>query len=267
MPSIGFRGDPYRALDVPHDASAGQIKRRYRELARELHPDRVPDGVERQRRTREMARINAAYDLLRDEERRGRYDALHGLDRSRRWRAAGEGTGRSGRFEPPQPAARPGGPPPPPRSRPVTARFDTSDLYHRRNATTTEPPPRYAAQRPASTRQRLRDGEPLRASHPSGPVERRRGRKADLPTLAEARATMLEFGRFRGHTLGQVEDAEPTYIDWIAKTITRDRDLVVRARVIQADLDERGVRRSIRPPRPGFGLRGIDIETGEPAAP
>lgn len=57
---------------------------------------------------------------------------------------------------------------------------------------------------------------------------------------------VLEFGKFRGHTLGQVEAFEPTYIDWIAGTITRDRDLVMAARVLQADMDLRGVERSFR---------------------
>jgi hypothetical protein len=59
---------------------------------------------------------------------------------------------------------------------------------------------------------------------------------------------VLEFGRFRGHSLGQVESFEPTYIDWLARTITRDRDLVMAARVIQADMDERGVERRRREP-------------------
>ncbi|MBA3851692.1 MAG: hypothetical protein H0X59_04925, partial [Chloroflexi bacterium] len=47
-------------------------------------------------------------------------------------------------------------------------------------------------------------------------------------------------------TLGEVAQLEPTYIDWIARTITRDRDLVMRARVIRADLDERGVEHAMR---------------------
>ena len=47
-------------------------------------------------------------------------------------------------------------------------------------------------------------------------------------------------------TLGEVERREPTYIDWIASTITRDRDLVRRARVIACDMDERGVERRSR---------------------
>jgi hypothetical protein len=43
-----------------------------------------------------------------------------------------------------------------------------------------------------------------------------------------------------------VAEREPTYIDWIAATITRDRDLVARARVIASDLDAKGVERRPR---------------------
>jgi hypothetical protein len=114
----------------------------------------------------------------------------------------------------------------------------------------------------------MRDGEPdLRASTPTGPVRRRQSRaRAPLPTLDESRDTVLEFGRFHGWTLGQVAQREPTYIDWIASTITRDRDLVVRARIIAADLDERGVERTVRDARPGFGRPRAEREAAEASA-
>jgi hypothetical protein len=50
---------------------------------------------------------------------------------------------------------------------------------------------------------------------------------------------VVEFGKFHGHTLGQIANFEPTYIDWLAKTISRDPDLVAAARVIRGELDER----------------------------
>jgi len=79
----------------------------------------------------------------------------------------------------------------------------------------------------------------LRASTPTGPVHTRQGARArPLPSLREARETTLEFGRYHGYTLGEVEMLEPAYLDWVARTITRDRDLVVKARVIQADRNE-----------------------------
>jgi curved DNA-binding protein CbpA len=227
-----FRGDPYHVLDLRHDATADDIKQRWRELAREHHPDRAPaDGEQRERQTTRMARINAAYDVLRDPVRRARYDASPEARRTRAEQATG-------------PVAT-GGPPPPPPSRPVTRRFDTSAVFHRRNATVA-PRPRGHAE-PAGTKPaRPHHGRDLRASIPNGPVYRFEGIGPEMPSLEDARATVLEFGRFHGMTLGEVERREPTYIDWIASTITRDRDLVRRARVIAWDMDERGIDRRSR---------------------
>ncbi len=257
MPVPTFRGDPYRVLDVDRDASTAAIKRRWRELAREHHPDRAAgDAPETQRLTARMARINAAYDLLRDPERKAHYDAS---PQARRARETDAGTGRrpqGGAASGSDAGARPGtgGPPPPPATRPVTARFDTSSAYHRRNATTSRDRPSHRQQPPAARRARNGEADELRASTPTGPVRRRAdGPRPHQPSLEESRQTPLEFGRFRGYTLGDVAELEPTYIDWIARTITRDRDLVMRARVIQGDMDERGVERRMRPPRPGFG--------------
>jgi hypothetical protein len=53
----------------------------------------------------------------------------------------------------------------------------------------------------------------------------------------------MTFGKFHGHTLGEIAAFEPSYIDWVAGTVTRDPELVAAARVIQADLDARGVGR------------------------
>jgi hypothetical protein len=134
----------------------------------------------------------------------------------------------------------------------VTARFDATGVFHRRNATTQSGGVRLQGHAPMGRNGSA--GPDLRASTPTGPVERRpSGRAERLPSLSEARETELGFGRFHGFTLGQVADLEPTYIDWIARTITRDRDLVLRARVIAADLDERGIQRDVRPSRPGWG--------------
>ena len=61
----------------------------------------------------------------------------------------------------------------------------------------------------------------------------------------------MQFGKFRGHTLGDIAAFEPSYIDWISKTITRDPELVAAARVVQADLDARQIVRINRASRPG----------------
>ena len=256
MRQESFRGDPYRELEVGSDASAGTIKAARRTLAVRYHPDRADSAAEKKALDARMKRINAAYDLLRDPERRARYDAGNG----RRPTPAGRSGIGTERFEAGQPEMRPSGPPRPRPTRPVTAHFDASELFQRRNTTTTCRAPDHHEQRPASSRERYLGPEPLRASQPNGPVERRRsGRGSAIPSLQEALGTPLEFGKFRGHTLGEVAAFEPTYIDWIARTITRDRDLVIRARVIQSDLDERGVERRVRAATPGFGSRREDL--------
>jgi hypothetical protein len=128
----------------------------------------------------------------------------------------------------------------------VTARFDTSALFRQRNGTLRRRAILRAGQPPIDWRIDGR-GYDLRASQPTGPAHRTVDpARARLPSLDEARATVLGFGRFHGLTLGQVAEREPSYIEWIAATITRDRDLVMRARVVASDLHSGGLEGSSR---------------------
>jgi molecular chaperone DnaJ len=63
--------DPYDVLDLPREASPEEIKRAFRNLAREHHPDRNPGNDEAHAKFQE---INAAYQLLSDPARRARFD-------------------------------------------------------------------------------------------------------------------------------------------------------------------------------------------------
>ena len=63
--------DLYATLGVGRDASQEDIKRAYRRLAKEMHPDLNPDKPEVGERFKQ---VTAAYDILSDPERRGRYD-------------------------------------------------------------------------------------------------------------------------------------------------------------------------------------------------
>ena len=245
MPPERFYGDPYAELEIQPDATSTQLKRRWRELAREHHPDRAAgNGPEAARLTTRMARINAAYDLLRDPVRRAAYDASPAGSRSRSaardMRVDFDDVGHAG-----------AGPPPAPRTRPVTARFDTTTAFRLRNARLDGASRPLPGQGPQS-RRALEEAD-LRASTPTGPIERRQGKRAyPMPTLAEARETVLDFGKYHGYTLGEVELLDPAYIDWISRTITRDREMVIRARLIEEDLDRRGVSRSSRAAVSGF---------------
>lgn len=196
-----------------------------------------------------MAEINEAYAALtRDGGLGGMAGrrAAGGPDVASR---GGPGDGRAAGAVP-----RRGGPPRPKATRPVTARLDTTDTVR----------PRNQPLRPHGGSQRgsvLRGQPPVRASHivrepprastPTGPLARGRLRNFQPPVsppLGDALDRELEFGKFHGHTLGQVAAFEPSYIDWLATTITRDRDLVAAARVIRDDLDRRGVVRRPRAP-------------------
>src|SRR5258707_5731747 len=62
--------DYYAVLGVRRDANAEEIKKAYRRLARELHPDVNPDPVTQER----FKEITQAYEVLSDPEKRQMYD-------------------------------------------------------------------------------------------------------------------------------------------------------------------------------------------------
>ncbi len=63
--------NPYEVLGVKKDAADDEIRRVYRNLAKKFHPDLNPGNKQAEARFKE---ISAAYDLLSDKEKRGRYD-------------------------------------------------------------------------------------------------------------------------------------------------------------------------------------------------
>lgn len=60
----------YEILQVKKDASGEEIKRKYRELAKQFHPDKTRDKNMKEK----MAQINIAYEILSDFEKRKQYD-------------------------------------------------------------------------------------------------------------------------------------------------------------------------------------------------
>src|SRR5947208_2266526 len=63
--------DYYEVLGVKRDASEDEIKKAYRKLARQYHPDRNPGDKQAEANFKE---VQEAYDVLSDKPRRERYD-------------------------------------------------------------------------------------------------------------------------------------------------------------------------------------------------
>ena len=84
--------DYYQTLGVPRTATPADIKKAFRKLAREVHPDRKPGDKAAERRFKE---VNEANEVLSDPEKRRRYDTL-----GANWDAfsgGGAGAGPAGR--------------------------------------------------------------------------------------------------------------------------------------------------------------------------
>ena len=71
-----FEKDYYKVLGVADTASAKEITKAYRKLARELHPDKNPGNAGAEER---FKAVSAAYDVLGDETKRAEYDEVRRL--------------------------------------------------------------------------------------------------------------------------------------------------------------------------------------------
>jgi DnaJ-class molecular chaperone len=63
--------DPYSTLGIARGASEADIKKAYRKLAKELHPDKHPNDPAASDR---FSKVTSAYDLLSDKDKRARFD-------------------------------------------------------------------------------------------------------------------------------------------------------------------------------------------------
>ncbi|MDR3035880.1 MAG: molecular chaperone DnaJ [Kitasatospora sp.] len=87
--------DYYKVLGVPKDATPAEIKKTYRKLAREFHPDANKGDAKAEERFKD---ISEAYDVLSDEKRRKEYDEARSLFAGGGFRPGGAG-GASGGFD------------------------------------------------------------------------------------------------------------------------------------------------------------------------
>ena len=86
--------DPYEVLGVPKNATEDEIKKAYRKLARDFHPDRNPGDKQAETKFKE---IQDAFEVLHDKEKRAKYDQFGFVDPSAGFgggpRGHGGGTG------------------------------------------------------------------------------------------------------------------------------------------------------------------------------
>lgn len=85
--------DYYAVLGVPKTASQTEIKKAYRKLAREHHPDAKPGDAASERRFKDVNEANA---VLSDPDKRKQYDALGANWEAFSRAGAGAGAGAAG---------------------------------------------------------------------------------------------------------------------------------------------------------------------------
>ena len=164
--------DPYRILQVRPDAEDAVIAAAYRALARRYHPDVVGDHS-----VRSMTEINAAWEILRDPERRQEYDRAareHGQPLN-----GHPVRGHAGRT-----------------SHSATAAGPTSGNGHHPSAA--------GSSRDAFT------GMPAAhtGTHPNGVG-------AAGPPPGRPSGSILTFGRHIGWSLGEIARVDPGYLEWL----------------------------------------------------
>jgi len=165
--------DPYKTLQVDVEADADVIRAAYRRLALKYHPD----GGESPERGRRMAELNAAWEILRDPQRRAAYDA-----------------GRRAQVGTPAPSApTPAGP------RAAARAWGAAG------------PPRAESANPLWTSGRSTVGTGYDAERMGRSMET----GSAGPPPGRPSGSVLNFGRFSGWSLGEIGRTDIEYLEWL----------------------------------------------------
>ena len=88
-----FEKDFYKILGVAKDVSDAELKKVYRKLARQYHPDSNPGDAKAEAKFKE---ISEAFSVLSDKEQRKEYDAVRAMGGGARFTGGAGGSGAGG---------------------------------------------------------------------------------------------------------------------------------------------------------------------------
>jgi curved DNA-binding protein CbpA len=215
--------DPYKVLQVDHEAEDEVIEAAYRRLARKYHPDVAP-GPEAQDR---MVRINQAWEMLRDPIRRAAVDRARSRSSTSAARvAAADARARAASQSPIRPApTRTAAGAPPPATGSTTWGFPglsdpgDAELGNRTQFVS-----------PDWTNGRSQSGHGYDAST----MGAAQGEGAAGPPPGSPYGSVLNFGRYAGWSLGEIARADVEYLEWldrmpIGRTYQAEIDAILRA--------------------------------------
>lgn len=249
-PSVNIP-DPYKVLQVDHEAEDEVIEAAYRRLARKYHPD-VSPGPESQDR---MVRINQAWEMLRDSTKRAAVDrARTRSDGTAARAAAAEARARAASRapSPAQHAASTGYRAPQGRSyaRPPVSgssvppgwgfpgMTDPGDAEFRAR-------PQFTSPNWTTGRSNVGSGYSARAMGSA------QGDGSAGPPPGNPYGSVLNFGRYAGWSLGEIGRQDPEYLEWL--------DRMPIGRTYQSEIDGilRSQRRRVPAPTSQVAQRGL----------
>jgi curved DNA-binding protein CbpA len=191
--------DPYKVLQVDPEAEDEVIEAAYRRLARKYHPDVSPDPESEER----MVRINQAWELLRDPQRRAAVD-----------RARHRATGAAGAPDPgPAAAATSGG-----EHRTRTSGPPADEAPGGGTPKRDRPEPSRPAPKPDVVSRDWTSGRSTSGSRYTPDTAMAQGDGAAGPPPGNPSGSVMNFGRYMGWSLGEIARTDLEYIEWLDRT-------------------------------------------------